>query len=173
MKLKIGQKVVVINEIPYSHLIGHNKKPTRFIEIEVIEEKKNVPGEFDGKEIHTGYLGKGSDNYMYGYNYPTANQGGGNTAWVRHCSDEEWYKLSKNEKDEMVKDYLWSDITHYQCPAEATFCKNKDYIQYCEKHQQHYYTDEGCFRCKYNLKSPKVHMNMEEHNWPGWFNEKI
>ena len=169
MRFKLNQKVIAINNAPYHHFTGHNEEETSFIEIEIIKIIKNVPGEFNPKETGTGYLGKGSDGFDYGFNYPTINQSYGDTKWTRYCSDNDFDKLSKNKKDAMVKDYIWHDITSFQCPAIAKFCKNKNYIDYCKKHQHHFYKKQGCFRCKHNLTEPETIMNMTEHNWTGWY----
>ena len=163
--MEIGTKIVAISEVPYHPFIGHNERSAKFIEIEVIEERTGK-GEFTGKESK-GYLGKGSDGYLYGYNYPHTNEGYSSTPWIRFCPDEEFNKLTEDEKNEIVKDYMWHDIIHYQCPAKANFCKDKTYISYCEIHQHHYYNE--CFRCKHDLGSPKIIMNMQEHNWKGWY----
>lgn len=40
------------------------------------------------------------------------NQGFGNTAWERYCSDEEFDKLTIAQKDAMVEDYIWNIIDY-------------------------------------------------------------
>ncbi len=170
--MKIGQKFILINEAPYHHLSGHNDRPVKFIIVEVIEVKENVPGEFDHKKTGIGYLAKGYDGYLYGYDYPRLNQGYSTTAWVRHCTDEEFNKLTRHQKDEMVKDYIWVDIINYQCPEIAYFCKDKEFISYCKKHQYHYYINNGCWRCAHDMPDPKIFVNMTEHNWTGWYTIK-
>lgn len=170
--MKFGQKFILINEAPYNRLEGHTPKATKFIIVEIIDIKKNVPGEFNSEKTGIGYLAQGSDGYLYGYNYTRLNQGFGNTAWERYCSDEEFDKLTIAQKDAMVEDDIWRDIVYYQCPKIADFCKDKEFIQYCAKHQHHYYSQIGCKRCNHGMPEPKTNMNMTEHNWVGWYTIK-
>lgn len=149
---------------------SRNENPVKHIVLEVISEHDDAVGEFDGR-IGTGYIAKGSDGYLYGFNYPDINQGFGNTPWVRYISDKGFANLSEEEKDEIIEDYIWQDITHYQCPAEAKFVEPLDFISYCEFHQHHYYIRKGCSRCKLSngKKLNSVTMNMKEHAWEGWY----
>lgn len=168
MKFKMNQNIVIVNVSPYN-MFGHNKKIAKFVEIEIIEEIKNVPGEFTSKTKHTGYIGKGTDGYQYSYNYPYANEGFGDTVWTRYCENDRFERLAKVEKDQMIKDYIWFDITDYHCPKEASFCKGKDYIKYCEIHKRHYYLVNKCFHCTFNIDTKDCLNNMEENSWLGWY----
>ena len=170
MKLTIGSKHCVTNVAPYNLYTGHNKdKIPTFIEVEILEEKESK-GEFTDKP-NIGYLCKGSDGYTYGFNYPRYNEGYGNTCFHRYLPDGEFKALSSKEANELIKDYLWVDVTHYQCPAEPTFLKDYPYLGYCELHQHIFRNDDGCWRCEHDiqLEGPEVKMNMEEHRWVGWY----
>lgn len=167
--MKIGDKFVLVNSPPYHTFIGHNTKPVKFIEIEIIESKNNVSGEFTGKPAGTGFLAKSTDGYQYGYNWRTYNEGYGETCWVRTCSNEAFSLLSEEEKDKMVEDYLWMDVIHYQCPASPIFLEKYDFIKYCKKHQHCYYPREKCWRCACGIPKPKVNMNITRHRWIGWY----
>lgn len=171
--MKIGDKFILVNKAPYHFFTGHNTKNIpQFIEVEVIEQKENVPGEFTNKkEGNTGFIAKGSDGYFYGYNYPRYNEGFGNTIWTRHCSDDAFDKLSEEEKDKMVKDYLWTDVTLFQCPALPAFANNFSIkILFCEKHQNLYYENTKCFYCEHIPNAKKeVTLNINEHKWLGWY----
>lgn len=167
--MKIGDKRLVVNIAPYHHFTGHNDTPVKFVELEVVEECVGK-GEHTGDEGE-GFLAKGSDGYMYGYNYPHVNEGHGSTVWMRHMPDDEFLALSEQEKSALVEDLMWPDMTMFQCPAEAVVARDKDYIEYCETHQHHFYTAKGCSHCKFNLKTPEVKMNMEEYAWIGWYDE--
>lgn len=165
--MEVGNQFLLVNESPY--LLGlHNEEPVEFIVATIIEEKVGK-GEFTGKE-DKGYLARGSDGLYYGYNYPTVNEGMSSGIWVRHMPDELFLELSQEEKEEFVRNYMWKDITLFQCPAEALPAKELDFIEYCEKHQKHFYTRKSCFYCKHIPDfQNKVHMNMEEHAWTGWY----
>lgn len=166
--MKIGNKLILINNPPY--IFGtKNEREVKSIIIEVIEEKDDAKGEFTGK-VGKGYLAKGNDGYLYGYNYPHINEGYSSGIWTRYMPDEDFINLSTEDKDKLVKDYLWHDVTKFQCPAKAIFAINQDFIEYCSDHQQHFYHKRGCFWCKHMPEhKPKVTMNMQEHNWYGWY----
>lgn len=167
--MNIGQKFLIINEVPYNAFSGHSRDPTKYVILEVISAHDDAEGEFNG-EVGTGYIAKGSDGYFYGYNYPFINQGLGTTPWTRYISDEDFVKLSEKEKNDIVEDYIWNDIVHYQCPAEAKFAKPLDFISYCDVHQHHYYVENGCKYCTHFKEfRHKVTMNMKEHAWQGWY----
>ena len=169
MKLKIGSKHVLTNVAPYNPYSGHNnKKIPVFIEVEVIEEREGE-GEFTGK-VSEGYICKGSDGYLYGFNYPNVNEGYGNTCFHRWLPDEEFLALPHEEAEKFINEYHWQDVTHFQCPAAPKFMKNYPYLSYCDLHQQMYQKDESCFYCKYAKKyGPRVKMNMRNHAWFGWY----
>lgn len=171
--MKIGDKFILVNRAPYSYFVGRNTKVIpKFIEVEVIEQKDNVPGEFTEKtEDHTGFIAKGSDGYIYSYNYPRYNEGYGETIWTRYCSDDEFTKLSEEEKNKMVKDYIWVDVTRYQCPSLPKFANNFSIkILFCEKHQNLYYENSACFYCKHipDFRHEET-LNIQEHKWLGWY----
>lgn len=166
--MKTGDKFILINHPPYVFGIK-NGNEVKTIIVEIIEERNDAKGEFTGNE-GKGYLAKGSDGYTYGYNYPHINEGFSDGVWTRYIPDEEFLKLSPEDKEKLVEDYLWHDFTKYQCPAKAVFAINEDFVDYCEAHQQYFYNRKGCFYCKHMPEHrPKIIMNMEEHNWKGWY----
>lgn len=175
MEKKIGQKFILTSHAPYG-IFGHNTKFfPKFIEVEITEIKKDIPGEFSGNPQGDGYLAKGSDGYFYGYNYPRFNEGYRETIWTRYCSNSEFKKLTEKEKKEMAKDYIWCDITLYQCPALPTFVANFNVkLLFCEKHQHLYYEYEECFYCRHAPDYEReVVMNLKEHKWLGWYYKRI
>ena len=166
--MNIGDKFILANHAPYSFGVT-NKKEVTFITVEVVQKHEDAKGEFTGK-VGTGYTALGSDGYTYSFNYPHINEGFSNTAWIRYMPDEEFSKLSTEDKEKLVEDYLWLDVTNFQCPAKAVFAINNDFIEYCESHQRHFYTRKGCFYCKHMPDyRPEIEFNMEEHRWIGWY----
>lgn len=166
--MNIGDQHILVNTAPY--IYGqHNDIIAKHITIEIVEEHHDAKGEFTGKE-GTGYLAKGSDGYMYGYNYPHINEGFSSGVWVRHMPDEEFNNLSRDEKDKLVEDFLWHDVEKYQCPEKASFAVGKDFIDFCPDHQKHFYVRTGCIWCK-NMPEyrPDIIMNMDDYNWAGWY----
>lgn len=169
--MKIGDKIVITNTPPYSFLCGVNKeKEPKIISIEIYRQIFNVPGEFTGKLKFTGYVAKGEDGYEYSYNYPTGNEGYGDTCWSRYIENEEFKLLSEEEKHKFVEDYLWLEIELFKCPAKPKFLNKYKFMRYCKKHQKCFYINEGCFECTYSLKEPKEKLNLIKHKWIGWYN---
>jgi hypothetical protein len=168
--MKLNDKLLLIKRPP--HLFGiKNENEVKSITIEIVEKRDDAKGEFSGKTV-TGYIAKGSDGYLYGYNYPEIHEGFGGGLWVRYTSNEEFLELSTEEQERFIEDYLWHDVTKFQFPAQATFAVNEDFIDYCEKHQRHFYTRKGCFYCHFMPdKQPETIMNMKEHKWKSWYQE--
>lgn len=167
--MKIGDKRIVTNEPPYGMFGINSVGSVKFITIEVIEEKEGK-GEFSGKTC-VGFLGKGSDGRLYGYNYPTMNESFNNTIWIPYISEENFKKLSIDEKDAFVKDYHWFDVTTYQVPKAPKFIVDFDILEFCQTHQHLFYKNDGCWRCNHNLKMDpdKVIKDQPEYRWQGWF----
>lgn len=168
-KYQVGQKIVVTNIPPYSRWSDHNKVRPNFVQIEILQTELEAKGEWDDKIENIGILGKGSDSYMYGYNYPKTVSN-----WVRHCPDEEFNKLSEEEKTKMCEDLVWYDVATYQCPAlpEAIIKQFPEVeFEFCEKHQVlQYKNGQKCFYCKMNFEpKDRVVMNTNEHAWKGWY----
>jgi len=166
--LKIGDQFLLVAPAPYTMFGGHEEDPGSFITVTVTEELDSE-GEFTG-EKGKGYLAKGSDGYNYGYNYPRVNEGYGTTPWCRYMPDKEFLALSTEDKDKLVAEYLWSDVTKFQCPKECFESQKLDFISFCETHQKHYYVRKGCFYCKHipDHKNQVV-MNEDDHSWKGWY----
>jgi hypothetical protein len=177
--MKIGDKFIVTTERPYSYILGHNTtRYPEFILLEVIEERNDSKGEFSG-EIGTGYIAKGSDNNLWSYNYPRANEGYGDTPWVKYITNEDFVNLSEEEKTKFVDNYMASDVTQFQAPPTPIIVTQFKELKYCEVHQR-LYDDRGCFYCKYDFpaikdecktNSDKVDMtiNKEKYQWLGWY----
>src|SRR6056297_3322271 len=123
--MNINDKFVLVSTAPYHHFTGVNETRIKFIEVIIVKRIENIPYEFDPNEFGTGYLAKGSDGYMYGYDYP--RYGG---SWTRYIPDDKFDLLPEEEKDIFIEDLIWNDITIYQCPKKAAFCENLDYIEY-------------------------------------------
>ena len=170
MRPNVGNKIMCVNVAPYHRFLGHSDKLPKFIELEVIEKKENVPYDY-GDKTGEGFLAKGSDGHLYGYDYPRVGCGLGNTSWVRYCPDEEFEKLTEEEKDILVKDMLWIDVTLFQCPKPVKRFVDTEYIQFCESHQRHFYTVCGCVYCKHDLPKPEITLNIAQHRWVGWYDE--
>lgn len=164
--MNIGDKFIVCDSAPYT-VFGRPQTPAKFITLEIVEEKVGK-GEFTGKE-RRGFLAKGSDGHMYGYNYPTVSEGFGDVPWIRYLPDDEFARLTDAEKRDFVKDWMWYDITNFQCPTKTAFVEEHDFIDFCEVHQKHVYTRRGCLYCQHDLPRPNVIMNLEEHKWCGWY----
>lgn len=165
--MNIGDKFILTNEAPYNPYTGHNEVKPDFITVEIIEKHEDAKGEFTD-EVGSGYVAKGSDGILYSYNYPTICEGFGETPWTPYISNEAFEKLSDKEKEKYI--VLWMDVTKYQCPDKALFVDGNDFIEYCDKHQRHFYTRKGCFFCKNAPEyRQKVNMNMTEHKWAGWY----
>lgn len=177
MKLMVGHKLILTNITPYG-VFGHNETPPKFISIEIVEINLPNKGEFTNTEGSDGVLAKGSDGYMYGKNYPTRNEGRGDSSWARHCSDSDFEKLSEEDKDSMVEDLVWFDVAEYQCPSLPKFVEAFPDVslRFCETHQKLYYEPGECFYCKY-ITNPggvvfhqgRVTMTPEKHSWVGWY----
>jgi len=165
--MNINDTFLLVNVPPYYTFTINETKPVKFIKVTIVTEIKNVPSEFEDNTRGTGYLAKGSDGHMYGYDYPRY----GYSSWTRYLPDNVFDTLSEEQKDEFVKDLIWHDIINYQCPAKAKVCNdiNMEFIDYCEKHQHHFYIRTGCKRCNANMASPKIIMNQLKHNWFGWY----
>ena len=169
--MKIGDEHILVNERPYSIWFEnyHNKIAPKFIKIKIIKRRENVLGEFSGKICGEGFLAKGSDGYMYEYNYIRYHEGYGIRGWSRYITDEDFEKLS--EKDALIEDYLWHDITNFQCPAKPKIIEKFDVgIEFCEVHQKIFYERTGCLNCKHApVKRFQTKLNMHEHSWIGWY----
>lgn len=157
--MEIGDHFLLINKPPYFYGM-HNEDNITTVSVEVIEERHDAEGQFSGN-IGTGYIAKGSDGKLYGYNYPVISEG---------LSDGCWQLAELSDVEEMDLDKLvWSDVTLYQCPAKAVFTKDLPFIDFCETHQRHVYTRNGCRRCALGLKNRTIVMNLEQHNFKGWY----
>lgn len=156
----IGRKFILTNTPPYG-MFGHNDKiKPLFIEIEV---KSNFTFVDEYNETRDSFLADGNDGYKYRFMQ--------NGVWERNCSDEDFEKLSEEEKDRMVKDLFWRDVILFQCPALPDFYADfSAKLKFCETHQNLFYEEKECFYCK---KIPdfrrNVQMNLEEHKWLGWY----
>jgi len=171
MKLEMGNKYLVVNVAPYNPYTGHSKVEPKFLELTVFEERTDANGEFTG-EVGTGYLARGSDGKIYGLNYPTVNEGYGDTSWRRYCTDKDFLALTEGQKEQFIIDLYWRDVTYYQCPAEPDFVKGHDYLAFCNVHQILHYKRDSCFYCQIKPEMRrKVEMNMNEHKWVGWYAE--
>lgn len=167
MKFEIGSKLVLVNRTPYG-FFGHNEKPVKFITVEIIELRNTGTCEYTGKAIEAlCALAKGSDDYLYGYNWKTVGGGFSDTPWVRYIPNEDFQTLSEFEKDIFVKDYIWHDVTGWQCPPVPKLVEMYPFLHYCDKHQQLYYTE--CDYCGLNLSKREIELNQEEHSWVGWY----
>lgn len=169
--MKLGDKFVLTNVPPYfGYGMGHNTKDPMFIEIQITEEKINVPSIYDESDRSgRGYIALGSDGHMYCYNYPY-HSCSFDINWTRWMPDNEFDKLSEKEKNDLVKNYLWFDVIGYQCPVKPVFADRFSIkICFCEKHQNLFYEGNECFYCKRNF-TPKdrVVMNTLEHAFIGW-----
>jgi hypothetical protein len=171
LTMQVGDIRILTSRLPYSLLCSHNTIVPKFIEVEIFEQKDDIPGEFSGKPQGSGFLAKGSDGYNYGHNYSSYNESFSDTCWSRHMGNENFLKLSEFEKSKLVKDYLWSEVTHFQCPALPKFATSfRRHLTWCEKHQNLHYIDELCFYCKHIVDLRReVIMNMTDHKWLGWY----
>jgi len=177
MNTKIGTKRLIVNVPPYSMFKHNNTRRPKFVEIEIIEIFKDVPGEFSGNPHGEGYLAKGSDGYTYAQNYPRyceSQTSDGKSNWRRYVSDKEFVTLTEEAKELFFSEYMfWTDVCSFQCPAAPKFLEQYEYINWCETHQNLFYIDSGgCFYCKHNItRFPNVRMNMTEHRWFGWYDD--
>lgn len=169
--MKIGDIFVLTNTAPYHHLTGHNSKEPKFIQVKIIEEKYPDAAAIAAGHDSVGYLAKGSDWYIYGFRYPHEYTGFGDPSWIRYCPNEEFAKLSNDEKNKLCSDLVWHDVVKFQCPGKPIFADKFDRkIEFCEKHQLIHYTDGHCFYCKrIPDHTRKVIMNLEEHKFIGWY----
>lgn len=143
-KLFIGKKLVLVNNPPYIQI---NKKPLMVVEIEIIEKKEDVPGEFSGKEEYTGFIAKGSDGYLYSYNFPRANEGFSDTCWHRYMADNDFLALSEEDKNRLTSQYLWFDVVNYYRGIIPKFMLKYPYVKACTKHKTWIYDGDSCFDC--------------------------
>lgn len=143
-KLFVGKKLVLVNNPPHFKL---NKYPLTVVEIEITEQKDNVPGEFSGKTDNTGYVAKGSDGYLYSYNYPRANEGFSDTCWHRHMEDDAFIALSAVDKDRLISQYIWFDVTSCYRGIIPKFMLKYPYVKSCAKHKTWLYDGDKCFYC--------------------------
>ena len=156
MEEPIGKKLLVVNLKPYHYLKGRNGYTPHFIELTIIECKHNVPGNVTYRtEGHHGWVAKGSDDFTYGFNYPLFNE--------THI-DTHWHRFDTPLGD----DYNWYDVTEYQCPAEPVWLSLYPFLNYCSSHQQLYYSQDNCWKCKFHVSLHKE-MNLKQHKWIGWY----
>ena len=173
--MKVGDKFVAVNR-PYTTLIvttfsEHNAK---FRILEIIEERNDAKEEWTGK-VGTGYLAKDiNTGEIYGFNYPIINGGFSDTPFLRYIPNDETDNFFNSMTDEEKKnffetDYILYNIANIQCPAEAEFCKKLDFVSFCEEHQKHYYTDNGCMSCQFNLKNKVIIPDEDKPKFKSWY----
>lgn len=90
-------------------------------EITVTESVTGL-GEFTGN-VYDGYIGKTASGRTFGYNYPTANEGYGETMWMPYLPDEEFEELSEEEKTKFVEHYFWKDTSSPVMSIAELFAK--------------------------------------------------
>lgn len=149
---EIGKKVLIVSDDAlYSQ--EDSKNPLIIQEIEVLV-KVTGKGEFSGKE-YEGFLAKGADGYMYGYNYPHANEGYGNTPWVRHMPDAEFLALSEEAKNALIERLYWPSIRSVRTNKLPDILVGNPLINYCEKHASLSNAGKECFFCRNDIKGKK------------------
>lgn len=167
--MEIGTKRLVVSTFPCS-VFGENNKFPKFKVLECIE-KRLGNGEFTGKEGQ-GYLFKGRDGTLYGFNYPHVCEGFGTPPFTKFLPDDEFVKLSESDKEAFIEDYIWFDLAAMTLPEELEITKGLDFVSFCPKHLRYFYTTD-CKWCKHNLPSEVDKLEIIRSKTAHWFNRVL
>lgn len=169
--MKIGEKRIVVSEIPFG-VLGKNENLPKIKILDCVEEKQSK-GEFTGKE-GIGYIFKDSEGHLYGFNYPEINETFTGNVFTRFMRDQDYLKLSDEEKDKLLDYFYWYDIKDVYLPKPLSFTKDLNFISFCHEHlRYHYNTIDGCKWCKHGLPHKKENLNKIIKNTSHWYKTKL
>ena len=149
----IGRKLL-LHKIAFPEF---SDKEDEFVAVTIIEVRP-VPNIY-GNGFAIGWKAQGEDGRFYFCNWERFPDDSTSPTWM-------WNLETYNKE---TGDYVWYDVCQGIIPLieKPIFVDKYDFIDYCEKHHELYYTDNGCFRCEYKIDSPQT--NVAKQNWKGWF----